>query len=171
MKQQIIISGRGGQGVLFVTKLLAEAGLEMGMNVLTSETHGMAMRGGTVISHVKVGGFKSPLIRRGSADMGLFLTLSDIAIHGDFVNTAGYRVVNTDRSGEYLFVDATTEAREKGSLLVTNLVLLGYAIAHRTLFCDAAVMKKVIGKISNNRNRELNLSGFQRGLELKGGQQ
>ncbi len=58
-----------------------------------------------------------------------------------------------------------------GSLLVTNLVLLGYAIAHRTLFCDAMVMKKVIEKISNNRNRELNLVGFQRGLELKGGQQ
>jgi indolepyruvate ferredoxin oxidoreductase beta subunit len=171
MKQRIVISGRGGQGVLFVTRLLAEAGLALGMDVLTSETHGMAMRGGTVISHVKVGGFKSPLIRRGSADMGFFLTLSDITIHGDFVNTAGYRVVNTNLSGEYLFVDATTEAREMGSLLVTNLVLLGYAIAHRTLFCDAMVMKKVIEKISNNRNRELNLVGFQRGLELKGGQQ
>lgn len=170
MKQRIIISGRGGQGVLFVTRLLAEAGLEMGMDVLTSETHGMAMRGGTVISHIKVGGFKSPLIRKGSADMGLYLNHSNIAIHGDFVKAGGYRVVNTDRNGEYFSVDATTKAKDMGSLLVTNLILLGFAVAHRTLFCEAAVIKKVIEKISNHRHCDLNLGGFERGLELKGGQ-
>ena len=167
MKQQIIISGLGGQGVLFVTRLLAEAGLEMGMDVLTSETHGMAMRGGTVLSHVKIGGFKSPLIRKGSADMGLYLVHSNIAMHGDFVKKEGYRVVNTDRSGEYLFIDATNQAREMGSLLVTNLILLGYAVAHKTLFCDAGIMRKVIEKISNSRNRDLNLAGFEKGLEFK----
>ncbi len=43
-----------------------------GHDVLTSETHGMAMRGGTVISHVKVGPFQSPLIRYGQADVGTF---------------------------------------------------------------------------------------------------
>ena len=167
MKQQIIISGLGGQGVLFVTRLLAEAGLEMGMDVLTSETHGMAMRGGTVLSHVKIGGFKSPLIRKGSADMGLYLVHSNIAMHGDFVKKEGYRVVNTDRSGEYLFIDATNQARKMGSLLVTNLILLGYAVAHKTLFCDAGIMRKVIEKISNSRNRDLNLAGFEKGLEFK----
>jgi indolepyruvate ferredoxin oxidoreductase beta subunit len=167
MKQQIIISGLGGQGVLFVTRLLAEAGLKMGMDVLTSETHGMAMRGGTVLSHVKIGGFKSPLIRKGSADMGLYLVHSNIAMHGDFVKKEGYRVVNTDRSGEYLFIDATNQAREMGSLLVTNLILLGYAVAHKTLFCDAGIMRKVIEKISNSRNRDLNLAGFEKGLEFK----
>jgi indolepyruvate ferredoxin oxidoreductase, beta subunit len=167
MKQQIIISGLGGQGVLFVTRILAEAGLEMGLDVLTSETHGMAMRGGTVLSHVKVGGFKSPLIRKGSADMGLYLVHSNIAMHGDFVKKDGYRVVNTDRSGDYLFIDATGQAREMDSLLLTNLILLGYAVAHNTLFCDAAIMRKAIAKVSNSRNRELNLAGFERGLELK----
>ena len=65
MKQQIVVSGIGGQGVLFVTRILAEAAIERGMEVLTSETHGMAMRGGTVISHVKAGPFTSPLIRTG----------------------------------------------------------------------------------------------------------
>ncbi|MCX5883025.1 MAG: 2-oxoacid:acceptor oxidoreductase family protein, partial [Deltaproteobacteria bacterium] len=51
IKQQIIISGVGGQGVLFVTRLLAEAAMMKGYPVLTSETHGMAQRGGTVVSH------------------------------------------------------------------------------------------------------------------------
>jgi indolepyruvate ferredoxin oxidoreductase beta subunit len=45
-QQQIIISGVGGQGVLFVTRLLAEAAIQKGMPVVTSETHGMAQRGG-----------------------------------------------------------------------------------------------------------------------------
>ena len=53
--QQIIVSGVGGQGVLFITKLLAETALDLGYSVLISETHGMAQRGGIVISHLKVG--------------------------------------------------------------------------------------------------------------------
>jgi indolepyruvate ferredoxin oxidoreductase, beta subunit len=53
--QQIAISGVGGQGILFITKLLAETAVELGHAVLISETHGMAQRGGNVISHLKVG--------------------------------------------------------------------------------------------------------------------
>ena len=166
MKQQIIISGRGGQGVLFATRLLAEAGLEMGLDVLTSETHGMAMRGGTVISHIKVGSFKSPLIRKGLADTGLFFSDSNVAIHGGYIKPDGFRVVNTGRDGAYAAVDATRYAKETGSLLVTNLVLLGYAVSQGTLFCDEAVMRKVIKKASNPRHVDLNLRGFERGLQL-----
>jgi indolepyruvate ferredoxin oxidoreductase beta subunit len=53
VKQQILISGVGGQGVLFVTGLLAAAAIEKGLSVFTSETHGMAQRGGTVVAHLK----------------------------------------------------------------------------------------------------------------------
>jgi len=63
IRQQILISGVGGQGVLFVTGLLAEAAINKGLPVFTSETHGMAQRGGTVMSHFKVGDFSSPLIQ------------------------------------------------------------------------------------------------------------
>jgi indolepyruvate ferredoxin oxidoreductase beta subunit len=45
VRQQIVISGLGGQGVLFLTRVLAEAALRKGLDVLTSEIHGMAMRG------------------------------------------------------------------------------------------------------------------------------
>jgi len=166
VKQQIIISGKGGQGVLFVTRLLAEAGMEMGLDVLTAETHGMAMRGGTVISHVKIGSFKSPLIRKGLADTGLFLTHSNVAIHAGYLKPDGSCVVNTDRAGAYKAVDATAYAKEIGSLLVTNLVLLGYAVSQGTLFCNEAVMKKVIKEASNPRFADLNLRGFERGLQL-----
>ncbi len=166
MKQQIVISGRGGQGVLFVTRLLAEAGLEIGADVLTSETHGMAMRGGTVISHVKIGDFKSPLIRKGAADSGLFLTEANIPVHGNFVKRDGYRIVNAESAGEYEGVDATACAKEIGSLLATNLILLGFAIQKGALFCDEAVMREVIKKTSSPRQVEINLRGFDKGLQL-----
>lgn len=164
MKQQIIISGRGGQGVLFVTRLLAEAGLEAGADVLTSETHGMAMRGGTVVAHVKVGDFKSPLIRKGKADVGLFLTDANIPIHGDFVRPDGRRIVNTGQSGAYEGIDATAIAKELGSLLATNLVLLGFAAWRGALFCNEEVMRRVIEQTSRPQQLEINLKGFERGL-------
>ena len=53
IRQQIVISGVGGQGVLFVTRLLAEAAILKGFSVFTSETHGMAQRGGTVSADLK----------------------------------------------------------------------------------------------------------------------
>jgi indolepyruvate ferredoxin oxidoreductase beta subunit len=164
MKQQIIVSGTGGQGVLFLTRLLAQAGLEMGMEVLTSETHGMAMRGGTVISHVKVGRFKSPLVMRGQADTGLFLNESNLAFHGDFIKKDGSCVVNTGSPGQYLSMDATRRAGEIGSLVIANLLLLGYAIKNETLFCDASVMEEVIRKISQSRYLDMNLRGLEAGL-------
>ena len=166
MKQQIVVSGLGGQGVLFVTRLLAEAGLEVGADVLTSETHGMAMRGGTVISHIKIGDFRSPLIRKGRADVGLFLTDANIPIHGTYVRAGGTRIVNTGRQGEYAKIDATACAKELGSLLATNLVLLGFAVRQGALFCDETVMRKVIKRASRPSQVELNLRGFEKGLAV-----
>ncbi len=165
MKQQIIVSGTGGQGVLFLTRVLAQAGLDMGLEVLTSETHGMAMRGGTVISHVKVGPFRSPLVMRGCADTGLILHRGNLEFHGDFIRQDGFCIVNTDRAGSYLHVDALGRAREIGSLVVANLVLLGFAVREGALFCDASVMEGVIREVSQPRNLEMNLRGFERGLQ------
>jgi len=166
VKQQIVVSGRGGQGVLFVTRLLAEAGLEVGADVLTSETHGMAMRGGTVISHIKIGNFRSPLIRKGRADSGLFLTDDNIPIHGAYVRAGGIRIVNTGLQGEYAGIDATACAKELGSLLATNLVLLGFAVRKGALFCDETVMRRVIKQASRPSQIELNLRGFEKGLAV-----
>ena len=88
MRQQIVISGVGGQGVLFVTRILAEAAIMKGISVLASETHGMAQRGGTVLSHLKVGNFSSPLIRPGNANGLLALKADSFARHGYFLKPA-----------------------------------------------------------------------------------
>ena len=99
IQQQIIISGVGGQGVLFVTRLLAEAAINKGLPVFTSETHGMAQRGGTVLSHFKVGDFSSPLIRPFQADILVLLKAENLKQHGSFLKSSSVGVaLNADFS-------------------------------------------------------------------------
>jgi indolepyruvate ferredoxin oxidoreductase beta subunit len=70
---RIVVAGLGGQGVLFATRLMAEAALSTGQPALTSETHGMAQRGGSVVASLKIGSFRSALVLDGSADLLLSL--------------------------------------------------------------------------------------------------
>lgn len=144
-QQQIVISGVGGQGVLFVTRLLAEAAIRKGLPVLTSETHGMAQRGGTVISHLKVGPFTSPLIRTKQADFLLVLKSEGAAQHGHYLKSRGQAVVNgtvpEDKAanGNWCVLDANNLARDAGNPRAVNLVVLGGALGSNgppTLFCS-----------------------------------
>lgn len=164
-KQQIIVSGVGGQGVVFATRLLAEAAMETGHSVMTSENHGMAMRGGTIISHVKVGAFQSPLIGHGRADIGLFLNKENLGVHSDMMKGTGKIFVNSAFPGAYAHCDATGLARNAGAVVIANLVLLGYAARTGSFFCTTEQMEDVIRRISPPRQLELNLKGFRLGLE------
>ena len=73
MELKLILVGLGGQGVVFLTRLLSKTALALGQPVMVSETHGMSQRGGSVISHLKIGGDEAPLIHRGAADALLAL--------------------------------------------------------------------------------------------------
>src|SRR5512143_3816065 len=94
LRRQIVLSGFGGQGILFLSCLLAEAAIAGGLPVLTSETHGMAQRGGVVVSHLKVGGFDSPLVRTGRADLLLILKEENVPLHREFLADGGVLLVN-----------------------------------------------------------------------------
>ena len=68
----IIIVGVGGQGILLTSKILGYLALDMGEQVKVSEVHGMSQRGGSVITHVRIGqGIHSPLVDPGEADFVL----------------------------------------------------------------------------------------------------
>ena len=70
MKANIIIVGVGGQGILLTSKILGYLALKMGDDVKVSEVHGMSQRGGSVITHVRIGeNVPSPLVTPGEADM------------------------------------------------------------------------------------------------------
>lgn len=68
--KNILLCGVGGQGTVLASKLIAYAAMKQGLAVRTSETIGMAQRGGCVVSHVRVGReIDSPLVPKGSADL------------------------------------------------------------------------------------------------------
>ena len=152
-RQQVVISGVGGQGVLFVTRLLAEAAIRKGLPVLTSETHGMAQRGGTVISHLKVGPFASPLIRTGHADVLLALKAEGAAQHGHYLHPGGWALVNDPHgagngaNGCWQRLDADRLARDSGNPRSVNLVVLGGALGQTAplpLFCTLNDIQTVL---------------------------
>jgi indolepyruvate ferredoxin oxidoreductase beta subunit len=134
VRTQILVSGVGGQGVLFVARLLADAAIAKGAGVLTSETHGMAQRGGVVVSHLKVGGFPSPLIRAGHADGLVVLKEENLSVHHRFLRPGGWVVVNSRHAprDEFPFavhpVDADGIAADAGNPQGANLVLLGFTL-------------------------------------------
>lgn len=158
MNHQIVISGVGGQGVLFITGLLAKACMDEGASVLTSETHGMAQRGGTVISHLKIGDFASPLIRPGSADLLIVLKSENLIQHRGFLKTSGRAVVNaptetrfdagsdasdTLETDQPICIDADTLAKAAGRPGSVNLFMLGAALA----VCPITSLKKVTHQV------------------------
>ncbi|MHC1727760.1 MAG: 2-oxoacid:acceptor oxidoreductase family protein [Syntrophobacteraceae bacterium] len=167
--QQIIISGLGGQGVLFVTKVLADTALTMGLSILISETHGMAQRGGNVISHLKVSpregcSFISPLIRPGRADIFIGLHPEAILVHGHYLGPNGEAFCNNCNSSELQFhnLDATAIAFGLNSPVSANLVLLGFSAASGVLFCEPAGIESVL-KGYGGKRLEASLIAFRAG--------
>jgi indolepyruvate ferredoxin oxidoreductase beta subunit len=163
MNMQIAITGRGGQGVLFLTRILSECALEMGLEVIASETHGMAMRGGSVISTLKVGPFRGPLIGSGQAEVMLVLDPGSYETFSNLLSPRGIAFLNTASSQAHPHIDATNLAAKMGSPLMSNLVLLGFALAHDRLFCKYSQVEEMTGKISPSRFREANLQALKLG--------
>ncbi len=160
MDSQIVISGLGGQGVLFVTGLLARACMDGGQKVLTSETHGMAQRGGTVISHLKLGAFNSPLIRPGYADLLIALKQENYDQHQGYLREDGKAVVNSpglfaeNQEGRIHTMDADSLAGLEQSPGSVNLFMLGGAIALLPV-CPLEQIVKMIDRRLVNKNRTL----------------
>lgn len=173
--QQIILSGVGGQGVLYITKLLAETALDLGYSILISETHGMAQRGGNVVSHLKISercpslnawkpagtprGFASPLVRPGQGDVLLSLHPEAILVHGYYLKPGGEAFCNTPRlyEADFLqsvrksYLDANRIAEELGSPISSNLVLLGFAVGSGRLFCPPEALEKTLRRTGGKR--------------------
>ena len=182
-KQQLIISGVGGQGVLFVTRLLAEAAISKGLPVFTSETHGMAQRGGTVLSHLKVGDFSSPLIRPLQADGLLMLKAENMLPHGGFLKADGWAVVNGQKDNlpdvdiPATTVDADTLAQKIANPKSVNLVVLGFALAQadqaagdqENLFCSFEDIKAVLESrfAKNQKMLKASMKALQAGYDAE----
>ena len=95
---QYVIVGIGGQGILFSSRVLGHIALSKGERVVGSEVHGMAQRGGSVISHFKVGDYNSPLVKAGEADVLLAFDQNEAVRSMHFLREGGHAVVNTHDS-------------------------------------------------------------------------
>lgn len=180
-QQQIAVSGLGGQGVLFVTKLLAETALRKHLSVLVSETHGMAQRGGHVISHLKVyastnpeapliadpltaSPVTSPLIRPGCADVLLALHEEGLAAHGYLLRSEGAVFCHRPHPRASGDIDAVGLAKKLGNAVAANVVLLGFAVAQGSLFCTLEDLKAVLAQ-STGKRAALSLQALEAGAQ------
>jgi len=127
---QIVLCGLGGQGILFLTRLIAGAAMREGKEVLAAETHGMAQRGGPVEAHLKLGAFHSSLVRPGRADAVLALSARREATARGYLRPQGVLLVDADHPLEGAQVcDASGLARRMDHPRGANLVLLGRGVA------------------------------------------
>ncbi|SHK42232.1 indolepyruvate oxidoreductase subunit beta [Hespellia stercorisuis] len=170
MNKNCLLCGVGGQGVVLASKLIAYAAMEKGQQVRASETIGMAQRGGSVVSHVRMGEeIHSPLIPHGSADVIIAFEPAEAVRALPYLKADGQVIVNkkavkpttSTLSGqvyegtemiEYLkktvqnlvVVDGDAICESAGSARVLNVALLGAAVASGALDVTLEEMETAI---------------------------
>lgn len=194
MNKDIMICGVGGQGTVLASKVLAAAAMKCGETVHSAETIGMAQRGGSVISHVRIGEAYAPLIPFGSADMILAFEPAEAVRNLIYLKKDGIVIVNsvptkpttetlqdTGYDGtqmiEYLqkkcrclVIDAEEMCRPFGSSRYFNIIILGVAAGTNTLGIEKDVLleeiKRRVPEKYVNINVEAFLAGYRKGSEL-----
>ncbi|SEQ11552.1 indolepyruvate ferredoxin oxidoreductase beta subunit [Treponema bryantii] len=153
MSKNIIICGVGGQGTVLAAKVLSQAAISNGERVLSAETIGMAQRGGSVVSHVRIGeDVYSPLVPQGQADVLIAFEAAEAVRNIAFLKQGGSVIVNKKVvqpvtaslsgktfdenemisylekvAGKVIAVDTDQACKDLGSSKVVNMVLLGAA--------------------------------------------
>jgi len=179
MKIQIILAGIGGQGILFSSKIFSELGLKLGLDIMGSETHGMSQRGGSVIAHLKLGKFQSPMIRTGTADIlysfeenETYRTLKFLRCGGhcfaNFVSLDRFdkKVLDYLNKKEITFraYDASGIASKIGSIRSANIVLIGYSVGTGLVPFNCEDLRYVLELVSRKKDLEMNLKAFEIGF-------
>ena len=176
----IVLCGLGGQGILFMTKVLAQAALDKGFNVMGAETHGMAQRGGSVVSHLRLGDVEGSLVRTGSAHFLLALDENEGYRNLPFLIRGARIYVNTDSRHfprqevkDFLIkreiiarsIPAGIMAQGLGAPLSSNLALLGYFAAFDEGPVGYEELRATVENISPEQFKEINLRLFEAGLQ------
>lgn len=178
---QIVLVGVGGEGILFLTRVIAQTALQQGHEVIGSETYGMAQRGGSVISHLKLGGFAGPMVRRGAADVLLALNDAEACKALDYLRQGGTCIANApdgrfppdalkgyvaDRDLTCAAADANRVALELGAPGIANMALLGFAAAKGALPFRLEQLADAAASLSREHLRALNREALYRGSQL-----
>ena len=186
----IYLVGVGGQGIITASRIIGEVALIAGKNVLLSETHGMAQRGGSVVCTARIGEMSSPLIPDGSADLLLSFELLETlrglckASKRTLIVASNERVVPLSVSKQKLtyptveyvlseskkvakdcaIIDARKIAEEAGAPMSSNVVMIGALAGSRITGLDEKDFEKGIESVIQRRLEE-NLAAFRGGAK------
>jgi indolepyruvate ferredoxin oxidoreductase beta subunit len=183
----ILIVGVGGQGTILASNVLGEACLIEGRHVLGAETHGMAQRGGSVESHIRIDAAGGPLISPGTADLLIAFDMLEALRYRHYLADGGVMVVAEQiivptsafqqkievPSPEEIVarlegvalcrVDAAALAVEAGSILAQNIVMLGAASGYIPL--ETGSLIKAVMRCVPPKTVEINVAAFEKGRE------
>ena len=189
MKQDIILAGVGGQGILSIATVIGSAALEHGLYIKQAEVHGMSQRGGDVQSHLRLSSepIHSDLIPRGGADLIVSLEPMEALRYVPFLSPDGWIITNTvpfcnipnyppieDVLAELrtfprlIALDVDTVARETGSPRGANMVLLGASAGVMSIL-DPDKLRAGIRRIFARKGDAVvdsNIKAFDAGLSL-----
>ena len=183
----ILMVGIGGQGTILASNILGQACLLEGRSVKGAETHGMAQRGGSVESHIRVDGKFGPLIAPGQADLLLSFDLLEALRYSHYLKPGGTMVVNRHLvlpTSVYMqkieapdehdiiaslgkfrlcLLDADQIAQEAGSPLSQNVVMLG--AASRAMPLKPESLLSAVRSLVPKKTIEINTRAFEMGRE------
>lgn len=184
----IMIVGVGGQGVILASEIISLAALKEGLDVKKSEVHGMAQRGGSVVSNVRFGEkVHSPLISKGEANILLAFEKLEALRWVDHLEENSTIVTNTQRidplpvalgkakypadvldklketNHKVISVDALNIARQVGNQKVINTVLLG-ALCKEVGISEESFMEALKERVPQG-TIDINTTAFEKGSE------
>ena len=183
----ILIVGIGGQGTVLASNVLGEACIIEKRTVRSAETHGMAQRGGSVESHIRIDGELGSLIVPGTADLLIAFDLLEALRYRHYLPAGGKLVVNRhlvvptsvyqqnldvpDEESilaaladlDVACIDAAGLAAEAGSVLAQNIVMLGAASRHIPLRPET--LEEAVRRCVPKKTVEVNTAAFRLGWE------
>ena len=194
MNKNILLCGVGGQGIVLASKLIAQAAMENSLPVMSAETIGMAQKGGSVFSHVRIGSnLSTPMIPKGGADVIIGFEPAEAVRMLPYLKKDGTVIVNScptkpvtamlsasSYTGKEMLaylkknverltiVDCERAASEIGSLKVVNMILLGAAAATGELPISMADIKTCLAKRLKPHLLEMNYNALEYTLNVKG---
>ena len=187
-KLDLLMIGVGGQGIILASDIMGEAALAAGYDVKKTDTIGMAQRGGSVISHVRIARqVWSPLIKEGEVDILVAFEKLEAARWGYYLRPGGIAIVNNQalsplsvslgserypsddeitgilkrRTDSIYFVSGTSRVRELGNVRTLNIFMLGCV----SLFVPLKVhiWKDCISQRLPSEMRQVNIIAFDQG--------
>ena len=186
--RNIMIVGVGGQGTLLTRRILGGLAMEAGYDVKLSEVHGMAQRGGSVVTFVRYGeNVFEPIVEEGQADVIIAFEKLEAMRYAHFLKEDGALVVNDWRidpmpvvigAAEYpqsiienlkenhkvYAVNATEEAKKLGNSRVFNLIVLGVAAQHMDFTKEQ--WHDVIKNTVPPKTVDININAFDMGYNM-----